>query len=47
MRKSVMKGEMWLMLKRKMYEKPHDWKKNKGKECLLIKGARQFGKPTL
>ncbi|MBQ3935329.1 MAG: AAA family ATPase, partial [Clostridia bacterium] len=32
------------MLKRKMYQFLKDWKSNKGKECLLIKGARQTGK---
>ena len=32
------------MLKRKMYQFLIDWKSNKGKECLLIKGARQIGK---
>ena len=32
------------MLKRKMYQFLLDWKNNKGKECLLIKGARQIGK---
>lgn len=32
------------MLKRKMYQFLLDWKSKKGKECLLIKGARQIGK---
>ncbi|MBO4229764.1 MAG: ATP-binding protein [Clostridia bacterium] len=32
------------MLKRKMYQFLLDWKAHKGKECLLIKGARQIGK---
>ena len=32
------------MLKRKMYQFLTDWKSAKGKECLLIKGARQIGK---
>lgn len=32
------------MLKRKMYQFLMDWKSSKGKECLLIKGARQIGK---
>lgn len=32
------------MLKRKIYEKLINWKKNKGKQCLLVKGARQVGK---
>lgn len=32
------------MLKRKMYQFLLDWKSHKGKECLLIKGARQIGK---
>jgi len=32
------------MLKRKMYQFLTDWKERKGKECLLIKGARQIGK---
>ena len=32
------------MLKRKMYQFLLDWKSSKGKECLLIKGARQTGK---
>lgn len=35
------------MLKRKMYEQLLMWKNNKGKECLLIKGARQVGKTYL
>ena len=35
------------MLKRKMYEQLLRWKNNKGKECLLIKGARQVGKTYL
>ncbi|MBQ6944587.1 MAG: ATP-binding protein [Ruminococcus sp.] len=35
------------MLKRKMYDRLLDWKKNKGTECLLIKGARQVGKTYL
>lgn len=35
------------MLKRKMYDKLLEWKRNKGKECLLIKGARQVGKTFL
>lgn len=32
------------MLKRKFYNKLLDWKKNKDKSCLLVKGARQIGK---
>lgn len=32
------------MLKRKMYQFLLDWKAKKGRECLLIKGARQIGK---
>lgn len=32
------------MLKRKMYQMLLEWKANKGRECLLIKGARQIGK---
>jgi len=32
------------MLKRKIMDTLVDWKKEKGKECLLIKGARQVGK---
>ncbi|MCR5693504.1 MAG: AAA family ATPase [Clostridia bacterium] len=32
------------MLKRKMYQFLLNWRINKGKECLLIKGARQTGK---
>ena len=32
------------MLRRKMYQFLMDWKAQKGKECLLIKGARQIGK---
>ena len=32
------------MLKRKMYRFLLDWKSRKGRECLLIKGARQIGK---
>lgn len=35
------------MLKRKMYVKLLEWKNTKGKECLLIKGARQVGKTYL
>lgn len=35
------------MLKRKMYDKLLEWKKTKGKEYLLIKGARQVGKTYL
>lgn len=35
------------MLKRKMYDYLLNWKKTKGKECLLIKGARQVGKTYL
>lgn len=35
------------MLKRKMYDRLAEWKKNKGKECLLVKGARQVGKTFL
>jgi len=31
-------------LRRKFYDYLVDWKKNKGKECLLVKGARQIGK---
>ncbi len=32
------------MLRRKFYDELKKWKINKGKECLLIKGARQVGK---
>ena len=32
------------MLKRKIYDRLLDWKENKSKECLLVKGARQVGK---
>lgn len=32
------------MLRRKIYEKLVEWKANKQKECLIIKGARQIGK---
>ena len=32
------------MLKRKFYDYLLNWKKTKGKECLLVKGARQVGK---
>lgn len=35
------------MLKRKMYDYLLNWKNTKGKECLLIKGARQVGKTYL
>lgn len=35
------------MLRRKAYDFLLDWKKNKDKECLLIKGARQVGKTYL
>ncbi len=39
--------EVTIMLKRKMYNYLLNWKKTKGKECLLIKGARQVGKTYL
>ena len=32
------------MIKRKFYEMFPQWKKTHGKECLLIRGARQVGK---
>lgn len=32
------------MLKRKIYNILLEWKKNKSRECLLVKGARQVGK---
>ena len=32
------------MLQRKIYQLLLDWKANKNRECLLIKGARQIGK---
>ena len=32
------------MLKRKFYDTLLQWKKTHGKECLLVKGARQVGK---
>lgn len=35
------------MLKRKLYDKLLEWKHNKNKECLLIRGARQVGKTYL
>ena len=35
------------MLKRKVYDNLLKWKANRGKECLLIKGARQIGKTYL
>ena len=35
------------MLKRKMYDYLMDWRESKGRECLLIKGARQVGKTYL
>lgn len=35
------------MLKRKAYDYLINWKNNKNKECLLIKGARQVGKTYL
>lgn len=35
------------MLRRKMYADLLSWKAHKGKECLLIKGARQTGKTYL
>ena len=41
--KEILKGEEFV-LKRKIYEKLLYWKKNKKKECLLVKGARQIGK---
>ena len=31
-------------LKREFYDTLKDWKKRKGRECLLVKGARQIGK---
>ena len=31
-------------LRRRFYDYLVEWKKNKGKECLLVKGARQIGK---
>ena len=31
-------------LKRECYETLKTWKASKGKECLLVKGARQIGK---
>lgn len=34
-------------LRRKFYDYLVDWKQNKGRECLLIKGARQIGKTFL
>ena len=37
----------FLMLKRKMYDTLLAWKKEKRKDCLLIKGARQVGKTYL
>lgn len=35
------------MLKRKLYDTLLNWKNTRGKECLLIKGARQTGKTYL
>lgn len=35
------------MLKRKAYFELLNWKKNRGNECLIIKGARQIGKTYL
>ncbi|MCR5205681.1 MAG: AAA family ATPase [Lachnospiraceae bacterium] len=35
------------MLKRKLYTKLIEWKRNKHQECLLVKGARQVGKTYL
>lgn len=32
------------MLKRKIYNDLYEWKKNKTRDCILIKGARQVGK---
>ena len=32
------------MLRRKMYDYLMNWKRTKGRECLLVKGARQVGK---
>ena len=32
------------MLKRKFYDSLLRWKSSHGKECLLVKGARQIGK---
>ena len=32
------------MLKRKFYDSLLKWKSSHGKECLLVKGARQIGK---
>ena len=35
------------MIRRKLYNNLLNWKKSKGKEALLIKGARQVGKTYL
>lgn len=35
------------MLKRKLYNELIEWKQNKSRECLLVKGARQVGKTYL
>ena len=34
-------------LRRKILDKLMDWKKNKGKECLILYGPRQVGKTTI
>ena len=36
-----------MILKRKLYKELIEWKDNKDKECLLVKGARQVGKTFL
>lgn len=35
------------MLRRKIYDELLTWKENRGRECLVIKGARQIGKTYL
>ena len=35
---------MYFMLERKITEEFLEWKKEKNKPCLLVKGARQVGK---
>ena len=35
------------MLKRKIYDAIDEWRQNKDRECLLVKGARQIGKTTI
>lgn len=44
---NVIKEVNAMILKRKIYDKLLDWKKNNGKTALLIEGARRVGKSTI